>query len=81
MSFRKRLIFLAIVGLIAALLTALLAPFALPWGLRFGLAWAGRQEGMIVTAGKIQAPFLRPVTIDELRIQPGSGGAGVELRA
>ncbi|MGH8162822.1 MAG: hypothetical protein ACREP1_00640, partial [Rhodanobacteraceae bacterium] len=81
MPFRKRLLYLAIILLVAALLIAVLSPFAVPYGLRLWLAWAGRQDGMIVTAEKMKAPFLRPVTMDELRIQPGKGGAAIELRA
>lgn len=82
MSLRKRfLIFLALVfGL--ALLTALLSPFAIARGLRGWLWWAGRHEGVQVEIGKIEAPFLGPVTLDELRIRPAKEKARrVDLQA
>ncbi len=70
MSLRKRfLIFLALVlGL--TLLTALFSPFVIVRGLRAWLWWSGQHEGVRVGIGKINAPFLGPVTLEDLRIQP-----------
>ena len=82
MSLRKRfLIFLALV-LALALLTALLSPFAIARGLRGWLWWAGQHEGVEVEIGKIEAPFLGPVTLDALRIRPAREKARrVDLQA
>lgn len=82
MSFRQRLLVFLGILLFAALLTALLAPFAVSRGMRTWLDWAARRQGVTVQCGKIDAPFLHEVTIDDLRIGPAEkNGRAVNLQA
>src|SRR5262249_12125934 len=45
------------------------APFLVAQGVRRWLEWAARQEGLVAEIGKIDAPFLGPVKISELRLR------------
>lgn len=82
MSLRKRLLVLVLILVVAAGLTALLAPFAVARGVAAWLWWAARRENVTVEFAGIDAPFLRPVTIERLRIAPGSGkGRAISLQA
>ncbi|HEY5035790.1 MAG TPA: hypothetical protein VII74_01515, partial [Chthoniobacterales bacterium] len=82
MTFRKRLLFLAIFLLIVAAVTPLLAPFAVAHGLRWWLDWAAPREGLTIEVGKIEAPFLSRVRIAELRVAPASkNGRAIQLQA
>ncbi len=82
MSFRKRLLVFVLILLVAAGATALFSPFIVAHGLRFWLEWAARHEGVQVEIGKIDAPFLRPVTIDRLRVAPAAtNGHEIHLQA
>ncbi len=75
MRLRKRLFFFVLILLLLAGLTALLAPYAVARGLRAWLGWAARQEGVTIAVAGIDAPFLRAITIDQLRIAPASENA------
>jgi hypothetical protein len=82
MSLRKRLLVLILILAGAAALTALLAPFAVARGIGAWLWWAARHENVSVQFAKIDAPFLRPVTIERLQIAPGSEqGRAASLKA
>src|SRR5205823_3432599 len=53
-----------------ALLVAIwFAPFAVSHGVRWCIWWWARQEGFTVNIDKIDAPFLRPVVIHQLRLR------------
>ncbi|HEY1584016.1 MAG TPA: hypothetical protein VGF73_13050 [Chthoniobacterales bacterium] len=78
MSLRKRLAFFLILVLVAGALDALLAPFVVAHGVRFWLEWTAKKEGLSAEIGKVDAPFLRPVAIHQVRIVP-VGGKGVQL--
>src|SRR5437762_12235420 len=54
---------------LAALLALWFTPFAVSHGVRWWIWWRARQEGFIVNIDKIDAPFLRPVTIRQLRLR------------
>ena len=57
-------------------------PFAVSNGIRLWVWWNARQEGLIVKIDKIDAPFLRPVTLRGLNITSTSGNAfRIELTA
>jgi hypothetical protein len=68
MSFRTRLIVVLLVLLLVAALDALFAPFVVAHGVRLWLEWAAHQEGMKAEMEMVEAPFLRPVTIRNLRL-------------
>ncbi len=82
MSLRKRLLIFLAALLVLGGLSALLSPFAVAHGLRAWLSWAARHKGMQVEIGKIDAPFLHPVTIDGLKVRPApEKGRAVWLEA
>ena len=68
MSFRTRLIVFVLVLLLAAALDALFAPFLVAHGVRLWLEQAAHQEGLRAKMETVEAPFLRPVTIRNLRL-------------
>ena len=82
MSFRKRLIVFLLVLLVAGALDALFAPFVVARGVRLWIWWAAKQQGLSAEVERIDAPFLRAVTIRNLSVGPGKGtGRDVSLRA
>ena len=68
MSFRTRLIVFVLVLLLAAALDALFAPFLVAHGVRLWLEQTAHQEGLRAEMETVEAPFLRPVTIRNLRL-------------
>src|SRR5262249_24618114 len=44
-------------------------PFAVSQGVRGWIWWRARQEGFTVNIDKIDAPFLRPVAIHQIRLK------------
>ena len=82
MSWRTRLLLGALFVLLAVLIVIWFTPFAVSNGIRLWVWWNGRQEGLIVKIDKIDAPFLRPVTLRGLNITSTSGNAfRIELTA
>ena len=82
MSFRKRLLVLLFLLLLLAALDALLAPYLVARGTRLWLQWAARQEGLEAQMDQVEAPFLKPVTIRNLRIlSPPESSRQVSLQA
>src|SRR5690242_5156704 len=77
MSFRKRLLLLILGLLVLAGLDVRLAPFAVARGVRWALEWVARREGLTATMDNVEAPFLLPVRIRNLRLtsKPGAGRA------
>ena len=66
---RNRLLLLACFSiLLVAALAILLAPLSVSGGLRLWVWWQARQKGLLIHLGKIDAPFLRPVAIRNVRI-------------
>jgi hypothetical protein len=66
---RNRLLLLVFISiLLVAALSILLAPLSVSSGLRLWAWWQARQQGLLIQLGKIDAPFLRPVTIRDVRI-------------
>src|SRR5258708_15405089 len=69
MPLKNRFVLVSLFLLLAALLAVWLTPFAVSHGVRWWILWRARQEGFIVNIDKIDAPFLRPVAIRQLRLR------------
>src|SRR4030095_982861 len=69
MLFKSRLLLVGLFLLLAALLALWFTPFAVSHGVRWWIWWRARQEGFTVSIDKIDAPFLRPVAIRQLRLR------------
>jgi len=81
-SWRTRLLLGALFVLLAVLIVIWFTPFAVSNGIRLWVWWNARQEGLIVKIDKIDAPFLRPVTLRGLNITSTSDNAfRIELTA
>ncbi|MEY2495741.1 MAG: hypothetical protein QOJ45_2233 [Verrucomicrobiota bacterium] len=72
MRFKRLLMLSGGALIIAAILTIFLAPFAVASGLRLWMAHIARQERLEIQLGEIEAPFLRPVVVHNLRITSDS---------
>lgn len=82
MSWRKRFLIFLVLALGLALLTGVFSPFMIARGVRGWLWWVGQHEGVQVEIGKIDAPFLGPVTFDQFRVRPAKEKARrVDLQA
>jgi hypothetical protein len=66
---KTRLFLIGLVTLLVALTVVWLSPVAVSNGLRLWLWWKGRQQGLSVSIDKIDAPFLLPVVIRNLRVK------------
>src|SRR6202023_2190180 len=78
---RKRLLLIAFVVL-AALAGLALSPVIIGSGLRGGLYWQAHRQHLKLKLGKIDAPFLRPVSIERIRITNATGvSTQIELNA
>ncbi|HWY40012.1 MAG TPA: hypothetical protein VNX27_04380 [Chthoniobacterales bacterium] len=64
---RKRLFLIAIIVL-AALAGIALSPALVTRAIRGWLYWQARRQHLKIEIGKINAPFLRPVSIDHIRV-------------
>lgn len=69
MPLKSRFLLASLFLLLAALLAVWLTPFAVSHGVRWWIWWRARQEGFTVNIDKIDAPFLRPVAIHQLRLK------------
>ena len=74
MPLKSRFLFASLFFLLAALLALWFTPFAVSHGVRWWIWWRARQEGFIVNIEKIDAPFLRPVAIRQLRLRNAHDG-------
>lgn len=70
---RILLIILVIIGL--ALAAVLLAPIAVSNSIRLWVGWFARQEGFVATIDRVDAPFLRPVTIHQINLKSARNDA------
>ena len=55
--------------LLMVVLAILLAPFAVSNGVRLWVWWFARQEGIVASIDKVEAPFLRPIVIRQLQLK------------
>jgi hypothetical protein len=69
MLLKSRLLLAGLFFLVAALLAIWFTPFTVSHGVRWWIWWRARQEGFTVNIDKIDAPFLRPVAIHQLRLK------------
>src|SRR5205807_2687604 len=60
---------------ILGVLVVCLAPFVVPIGLRWWVSRLAGREGLQIEFGKIEAPFLHPVVIHDVRIANAPGAA------
>jgi len=68
MSLAKRFGFLALILALAGIIMIFLSPALVSNGLRLFLWWKGRAQGLNISYQKIEAPFLKPVVIEGLRV-------------
>ena len=68
MPLKSRFLLVSLFLLLAAFLGIWFTPFAVSHGVRWWIWWRARQEGFAVNIDKIDAPFLRPVVIRQLRL-------------
>jgi hypothetical protein len=69
MPLKNRFLFASLFLLLSALLAVWFTPFAVSHGVRWWILWRARQEGFTVNIDKVDAPFLRPVVIRQLRLR------------
>src|SRR6266498_753409 len=69
MPLKSRFLLASLFLLLTALLAVWFTPFAVSHGVRWWIWWRARQEGFTVNIDKIDAPFLRPVAIHQLRLR------------
>jgi hypothetical protein len=82
MSKNRWVLVICLSFLLAGLATIVLAPVVVANGLRVWLRWQAQRQQLQIETGKIQAPFLRPVTIDTVRVTNKAGALPhIELRA
>lgn len=74
MPLKNRFLLASLLLLLAALLAIWFTPFAVSHGVRWWICWRARQEGFVVNIDKIDAPFLRPVVITQLRLRNAHDG-------
>jgi hypothetical protein len=69
MLFKSRLLLVGLFLVLTVLLAVWFTPFAVSHGVRSWIWWRARQEGFTVNIDRIDAPFLRPVAIHQLRLK------------
>jgi len=79
---KNRAILIALTTGMVALGTVVFAPLIVSSWLRVWLHWQARRQHLKIEYGKISAPFLRPISIDNIRVTSEPGAATqMELRA
>jgi hypothetical protein len=68
MPLKHRFLLTSLFLLLAALLAVWFTPYAVSHGVRWWIWWRARQEGFTVNIDQIDAPFLRPVVIRQVRL-------------
>src|SRR5215217_879824 len=69
MPLRKPWFLISILVLLLALWAILCTPLVISSGIRLWVWWVARQHGLIATIDKIDAPFLRPVSIHQFHLK------------
>jgi hypothetical protein len=65
---KNRLLLILLAILMVGLGTVVFAPFAVSNGLRLWLRWQAQLQHLKIDVGKIDAPLLRPVSIERIRV-------------
>ena len=70
---KNRLLLISLATLMVVLGTIVFAPFVVSNGLRLWLHWQAHRQQLKIELTKIRAPFLRPISIERIRVtsQPG----------
>src|SRR5256885_1524616 len=70
---KNRLLLISLATLMVVLGTIVFAPFVVSNGLRLWLHWQAHRQQLKIELTKIKAPFLRPISIESIRVtsQPG----------
>src|SRR5947209_7183260 len=72
---KNRVVLILLACLLVALAIVVFAPFVVSNGLRIWLHWQAHREQLKIELGKISAPFLRPVSIERVRVTSEKGAA------
>src|SRR5205085_3152351 len=79
---KNRLLLISLAILMVTLGTIVFAPFVVSNGLRLWLHWQAHRQQLKIELGKISAPFLRPVSIERIRVTSEKGAVTqIELNA
>jgi len=79
---KNRLLLISLATFTVVLGTIIFAPFVVSNGLRLWLGWQAHRQQLTIELGKISAPFLRPVSIERIRVTSKPGAATqIELNA
>jgi hypothetical protein len=79
---KNRLILISLTLVAVALGAIVFAPLVVSNGLRLWLHWQAHRQKLTIEIGKISSPFLRPVSIERIRVTGEKGAAtGIELNA
>ena len=79
---KTRLLILLLSILVVALGAVFFSPFFVSNGVRWLVRWQAHRQGLNVELGKIDAPFLRPITIQRVHVTNArSAPLHIELRA
>src|SRR6266513_179541 len=79
---KNRLLLISLAALIVALGAIVFAPFVVSNGVRLWLRWQAHRQQLKIELGKVAAPFLRPVSIERIRVTSQTGAATqIELNA
>ena len=72
---KNRLLLISLATLMVVLGTIVFAPFVVSNGLRIWLHWQAHRQQLKIELTKIKAPFLRPISIERIRVTSESGQA------
>jgi hypothetical protein len=79
---KNRLLLILLAILMVGVGTIVFAPLVVSNGLRLWLHWQAHRQQLKIELGKISAPFLRPVSIERIRVTSKPGAATqIELNA
>src|SRR5438477_2396307 len=79
---KNRLLLISLAALIVALGAIVFTPFVVSNGVRLWLRWQAHRQQLKIELGKVAAPFLRPVSIERIRVTSQTGAATqIELNA
>jgi len=72
---KNRLLLISLAILMVGLGAIVFAPLVVSNGLRLWLRWQAHRQQLKIEVGKIAAPFLRPVSIERIRVTSEKGAA------
>jgi hypothetical protein len=75
MQFKNRILLIILVIVIAVIAAVLLAPMTVSNGVRLWVWWFARHEGFIATIDRVDAPFLRPIVINQIHLKNANDDA------